>query len=159
MNSADKHNAKKAECVFHTAPVPISPISSSNPLCLRPCGGPMPHQEKCLCIQIFSCCLGTKLLTLLSFILFCYIWFRKIWGKMQAKKITIKSTQKKKEKKKVKTQHTLFSATSNKFSSDLFIFDFRRNIKKSLSSSVFFFLGSKYWFFCNICRQSSFFHA
>lgn len=59
INSADKHNTEKAQCLFHTASLPLSPVSSGYPLCLRPRGGQVPHQTKCLCIQIFSYSLGT----------------------------------------------------------------------------------------------------
>jgi len=56
--SADKYNTKEAKCVFHTAALPVSPISSSNSLCIRPLGGSIPHHKERLCIQIFFTSLG-----------------------------------------------------------------------------------------------------
>lgn len=48
--SADKHNTKEAECLLNTASIPVSSISSSYSVCLRPFGRSIPQQAKRLCL-------------------------------------------------------------------------------------------------------------
>lgn len=58
IHSADKHNTKEAQCIFNSAAIPVSSISGSSSLCLRPSGWSVPHQAKCLRLQIFSFSFG-----------------------------------------------------------------------------------------------------
>lgn len=62
LNSANKHNTKEAECHFNTAAVPVRSFSSSYSVCLWSCGRSVPHQAKCVRLQIFSYSPGTSIL-------------------------------------------------------------------------------------------------
>lgn len=55
---ADKHHTEETQCVLHTAALPVCSIPSSHTFCLRPLGRSVPHQAKCLCLQILPSGLG-----------------------------------------------------------------------------------------------------
>lgn len=61
FNTANEHYSEKAECIFYAATVSVCSISSSHSVCVWPFLRPMSHQEKCVCLQVFSCGFGMLL--------------------------------------------------------------------------------------------------
>ena len=79
FKTANKHYSKEAECIFNTAAVSVSSISSSHSVRVWPLLRPMSNQQERVCLQVFSCSSGLSLSTAFTTLFFHdtekWVWY------------------------------------------------------------------------------------